>query len=64
MSVTVDHPALGRVRTIGTPLKLSATPLDPRRRAPRLGEHTDEVLGGLGYTTDEVARLRAAGAFG
>jgi crotonobetainyl-CoA:carnitine CoA-transferase CaiB-like acyl-CoA transferase len=64
MSVTVDHPALGVVRTIGTPLKLSATPLDPRRRAPRLGEHTDEVLGGLGYTTDEVAVLRAAGAFG
>ena len=62
MTVTVDHPTLGRVRSIGTPLKLSRTPLDPRRRAPRLGEHTDDVLGDLGYDTAEVARLRAAGA--
>ena len=62
MTVPVDHPSLGRVRSIGTPLKLSRTPLDPRRRAPRLGEHTDEVLGDLGYDTAEVARLRAAGA--
>jgi formyl-CoA transferase len=64
MSVTVDHPVLGRVRTIGTPLKLSRTPLDARRRAPRLGEHTDEVLRTLGYSDDEVAALRTAGALG
>jgi formyl-CoA transferase len=44
MSISVDHPALGRVRTLGTPIKLSETPLDPRRRAPLLGEHTDEIL--------------------
>ncbi len=64
MAVSVDHPTLGRVRTIGTPLKLSATPLDPRRRAPRLGEHTDEVLSELGCSTDEVATLRGSGALG
>ena len=62
--VIVDHPALGRVRTIGTPLKLSRTPLDASRRAPRLGEHADEVLQALGYSTAEVAALRAAGALG
>jgi crotonobetainyl-CoA:carnitine CoA-transferase CaiB-like acyl-CoA transferase len=62
MSVAVEHPALGRVQSIGTPLKLSRTPLDPRRRAPRLGEHTDEVLHDLGYDATAVARLRAAGA--
>lgn len=62
MSTTVDHPALGRVRGIGTPLKLSRTPLDPGRRAPRLGEHTDAVLAALGYDAAAVAQLRAAGA--
>ena len=64
MAVTVEHPTLGRIRTIGTPLKLSRTPLDAERRAPRLGEHTDEVLQGLGYTAAEVAALRASGALG
>jgi formyl-CoA transferase len=64
MTVSVDHPTLGRVRTIGTPLKLSATPLDAGRRAPRLGEHTDEVLRELGCSTDEVAALRGSGALG
>lgn len=62
MSRTVPHPVLGDTRTIGTPLKMSATPLDVTRRAPVLGEHTDEVLAAAGYTEDEIERLRAAGA--
>jgi formyl-CoA transferase len=61
MSLTVRHPRLGEMRTIGTPLKLSATPLDPARRAPMLGEHTDEVLAAAGYSPDEIEQLRAAG---
>jgi crotonobetainyl-CoA:carnitine CoA-transferase CaiB-like acyl-CoA transferase len=61
MSVTVQHPLLGETRTLGTPLKLSATPLNPRRRAPMLGEHTDEVLMVAGYSQDEIEQLRAAG---
>jgi crotonobetainyl-CoA:carnitine CoA-transferase CaiB-like acyl-CoA transferase len=61
MSVTVPHPIMGDTRMIGTPLKLSATPLDPRRRAPMLGEHTDDVLLAAGYSQDEVEQLRAAG---
>ena len=32
MTVEVDHPTLGPLRTLGTPIKMSATPLDPRRR--------------------------------
>lgn len=59
MSLEVDHPALGRLRTIGTPLKLSATPLDPSRRAPLLGEHTADVLGALGYSPEAIAKLGA-----
>jgi len=61
MSVTVPHPLLGETRMIGTPLKMSATPLNPHRRAPMLGEHTDDVLLAAGYSPDEVEQLRAAG---
>ena len=62
MTVDVEHPTLGPLRTLGTPIKMSATPLDPRRRAPMLGEHTDDVLAAAGYSGDEIAQLRDAGA--
>jgi crotonobetainyl-CoA:carnitine CoA-transferase CaiB-like acyl-CoA transferase len=62
MTTEVDHPILGRVRTVGTPIKMSATPLDPSRRAPMLGEHTDEVLAKAGYSGDEIEQLRYSGA--
>jgi crotonobetainyl-CoA:carnitine CoA-transferase CaiB-like acyl-CoA transferase len=62
MTVEVDHPILGRLRTLGTPIKMSATPLNPRSRAPMLGEHTDSVLASAGYSDDEVEQLRSAGA--
>ncbi len=61
MSVEVDHPALGRVRSIGTPIKMSATPLDPATRAPLLGEHTTEVLREAGYELAAIAAMRARG---
>lgn len=62
MVVAVEHPTLGRLTTLGTPIKMSATPLDPRRRAPLLGEHTEEVLAAAGFSRTELATLRAAGA--
>jgi formyl-CoA transferase len=62
MSVEVDHPVLGRHRTLGTPIKMSATPLNPARRAPMLGEHTDEVLAAAGYAENEIEQLRITGA--
>ena len=42
-------------------VKLSETAGTISRRAPYLGEHTDEVLAGLGYTTEEIAAMRAKG---
>lgn len=64
MTTEVDHPILGRLRTMGTPIKMSETPLDPHRRAPMLGEHTDEVLASAGYSSDELEQLRYSGAIG
>ncbi|MDQ6693809.1 MAG: CoA transferase [Chloroflexota bacterium] len=43
----VDHPLLGKLKMVGSPLKLQATPPVIRRHPPLLGEHTDEVLGEL-----------------
>ena len=62
MTVDVEHPTLGKLRTLGTPIKMSETPLDPRRRGPMLGEHTDTVLADAGYSSDEIEQLRHAGA--
>jgi crotonobetainyl-CoA:carnitine CoA-transferase CaiB-like acyl-CoA transferase len=45
---------------IDTPVRLSATPGSIRHRAPLLGEHTDEILSELGYTSQDIAGLRAA----
>ncbi|MBI4575532.1 MAG: CoA transferase [Planctomycetes bacterium] len=59
MVVEVDHPVVGRLPMVGIPVKLSGTPGTVRRPPPRLGEHTEEVLGWLGYTAEEVVGLRA-----
>ena len=61
MVVQTDHPTLGRLRTLGTPLKMSRTPPRPGRPAPLLGQHTDEVLREAGYTPGELTVFRAAG---
>jgi formyl-CoA transferase len=57
MSVAVDHPVLGPLRTLGTPVKMSETPLSPGRRAPTLGEHTAEVLRAAGFSQHEIDAL-------
>jgi crotonobetainyl-CoA:carnitine CoA-transferase CaiB-like acyl-CoA transferase len=61
MVPAVEHTTLGRVRSVGLPVKLSATPGSLRRAAPVLGEHTREVLAEHGYTSLEIDALVAAG---
>lgn len=62
MIVELEHPALGLVKSLATPVHLADTPLVYHRHPPRLGEHSDEVAAELGYSADEVAALRADGA--
>jgi crotonobetainyl-CoA:carnitine CoA-transferase CaiB-like acyl-CoA transferase len=52
-----DHPTLGRIRTLGAPVKMSLTPPITGRPAPLLGQHTREVLLEIGYSSDELAQL-------
>lgn len=54
------HPQLGTIRQVGVGPKFSATPGAFHTAPPREGEHTDAVLGQLGYTRQQVADLRAA----
>ncbi|HXG17324.1 MAG TPA: CaiB/BaiF CoA-transferase family protein [Calidithermus sp.] len=61
MIVEAHHPRFGKVRQFGIALKLSDTPGTVRRAAPVPGEHTDEVLRGLGLGGEEIAALRRRG---
>lgn len=56
------HPRLGKVREPGVMVRVDGTHLPPHRRAPELGEHTEEVLVWAGYRRDEIAALRSHGA--
>ena len=58
----MNHPEAGEVRIPGRPFIMSATPWDLRRPAPTLGQHNEEVLTGLGYSREDVVRLRQQGA--
>ena len=50
------------MKLVGMPVSFSETPGDPRGRAPELGEHTETVLTEmLGYSWDDVARLKESG---
>lgn len=55
---TVEHPNLGQLRTPGIAIQMSGTPPDPVRHAPELGQQTENVLLELGYTWEEMERLR------
>jgi crotonobetainyl-CoA:carnitine CoA-transferase CaiB-like acyl-CoA transferase len=60
---THEHPTLGSYRTMTGPVRMNQGRGDaPDRRAPVLGEHTDEVLAEHGFSAGEIAALRAAQA--
>lgn len=61
MVVETDHPVVGRLRTLGVPVKMSATPGAVRRPAPLLGEHTAEILAAVGMTAPTKATRNCQG---
>jgi alpha-methylacyl-CoA racemase len=62
MVVELDQPGTDGVRLLGVPVKMSRTPGAPAGPGPALGEHTDEVLAGLGYSEEQIAALKESGA--
>lgn len=60
MIVQIEHPALEMARSVGNPIKFSETPVSYRLPPPMLGEHTNEVLRGLGYSEKEVHGMSSA----
>ncbi len=64
MVLSTEHPTAGTLRMTGSPIKLSRYTATVRRPPPTLGEHTDAVLGELGYSAAEIATLRDEGVVG
>jgi crotonobetainyl-CoA:carnitine CoA-transferase CaiB-like acyl-CoA transferase len=58
--VQLEHPMLGVVKTIANPIRLSDTPVSYRLAPPFLGEHTSQILQGLGYSAQETEALASS----
>jgi crotonobetainyl-CoA:carnitine CoA-transferase CaiB-like acyl-CoA transferase len=61
MVVEVDHPKIGRMKTLGNPVKASAELARSRLPAPWLGQHSTEVMRSLGYSEGEISSFFADG---
>ena len=57
----VDHPVTGKVTYPGAPFKMKETPWQVSRPAPLLGQHNEEVYGELGYSKEDLVRLKEGG---
>ncbi len=62
MITEVDHAKVGRMKTLGPPIKFSETPAGVHRAAPLYGQHTREVLREVGYSDAEIDAMAAGGA--
>ena len=65
MKINLPHPDAGQVALVGSPIKLSATPVQYASAPPLLGQHTEQVLRELlHYDEEKIAQLRAQGVIG
>ncbi len=61
MAVELEHHLVGNVKMVGPLVQMDGTPLRPGSASPALGQHTDEILGALGYDETRVRELRDRG---
>ena len=61
MVVEIEHPKIGRMKSLGIPVKSSGELLAIRKSAPWLGQHSAEALQGLGYSSAEIDAMFEAG---
>lgn len=54
----LEYPRAGRIKVVSPPLQFSQTPAQIRRPAPECGEHTEEVLLEMGYSRQDIERLK------
>ena len=57
----IDHPVTGKLNYPGAPFKMMETPWRVGRPAPLLGQHNEEVYGELGYSKEDLVRLKEGG---
>ncbi|MGE0153479.1 MAG: CaiB/BaiF CoA transferase family protein [Reyranellaceae bacterium] len=62
MVLAVEHPEAGEIKVPGIPIKLSRTPGAIGSPPPLLGQHTETILRGMGYSIEAIDELRQAGA--
>lgn len=58
MVLDVDHPIIKDLKLVGSPLKLSKTPIEVLRHPPLHGEHTEEIMSKLGYSRIEIEEMK------
>ena len=64
MLVLMQHPTIGELPLVGSPLKMSETPVEYRLSPPLMGEHTQDVLLSFGYTEEQIRNLKSRGVVG
>ena len=63
MLIEMQHPLKDKLKVIGSPIKLSRTPVEYKKAPPMLGEHTNEILGRVA-DAEKLAELRSKGIIG
>jgi crotonobetainyl-CoA:carnitine CoA-transferase CaiB-like acyl-CoA transferase len=58
MVVNLKHPRFGEIKNVASPIKYSRTPLSIRSLAPKVGQHTKEILKTLGHTDEEIRSFK------